>query len=180
MKKTHPTNKSKREKWRFYFYLYCYQSCASKQRLLSYRTQMNLKNYSSATQIAHWYFAAQFLWPMRRKIFLLSVKKGDTVSLFTYDYYQDDIPRYTLITKEDTKQLSYYAPEDLEKVCPPKDGRKHVIKIKELILKYFEKDSFYFRFNSALFNSGRFLSRGKSYRINARKLSLSLKLLVIK
>ncbi|MFC6102814.1 hypothetical protein [Olivibacter domesticus] len=173
-------------------------------------------------------------------LFIMS-KKGDTVNLFTYHYYQGDIPRYpespdslaayitkekytqdgisvdpffevseitqeqskklwnalmkqepwqleddavygsdcsvtpkvstdtkgntveeykgrnigshsyfvTLITKEDTKQLSYYAPEDLEKVCPPKDGRKRVIKIKELILKYFSKNSVFWKISDS-------------------------------
>ncbi|QNL47885.1 hypothetical protein H8S90_13760 [Olivibacter sp. SDN3] len=46
-----------------------------------------------------------------------------------------------LITEDSTKQLLYSSPEDLDKWCEPKEGRQHIIKIKELLLTYFGKDS---------------------------------------
>ncbi|MGK9121104.1 hypothetical protein [Olivibacter jilunii] len=49
-----------------------------------------------------------------------------------------------LITKNGLKKLTYYLPEESEKLCPGKEGRQKLILLKRVMLKYFGKDSVFY------------------------------------
>ncbi|MFC6102810.1 hypothetical protein [Olivibacter domesticus] len=70
-------------------------------------------------------------------------RKSDGSTVTEERLGQHDLHSYflKLITKEETKHLQYYAPEVLEKACPGKEGRQHIVVIKQLLLRYFQKGS---------------------------------------
>lgn len=74
------------------------------------------------------------------------IVRGDTVITREQSFGIMDGGIYILklITKDGVKRLSYYMPEEVEKACPGKPGRQHAIKLKELILTAFKKDSVFF------------------------------------
>lgn len=70
-------------------------------------------------------------------------RKSDGSTVTEERMGQHDLHSYLikLITKTETKHLEYYAPEVLEKACPGKEGRQHIVAIKQLLLRYFQKNS---------------------------------------
>jgi hypothetical protein len=72
--------------------------------------------------------------------------RGDTVITTeqSLDIMDGGSYELTLITKEGVKRLGYYTPEETEKACLGKPGRQHAIKLKELILTAFKKDSVFY------------------------------------
>ncbi|MFC0316952.1 hypothetical protein [Olivibacter oleidegradans] len=68
-------------------------------------------------------------------------KDGNTIEEYRGRNMESHSYNVRLITKTDSKKLSYFAPEDLQKECPPEEDRQHIISIKRLLLQSFGKKS---------------------------------------
>lgn len=72
-------------------------------------------------------------------------KDGNTVTEIKLHNTDSHTYNILLLTGRSEKELSYYDPEEAEKECPGNKNRQRVIALKNLFLKYFEKDSVFWK-----------------------------------